>query len=306
MEFGEVLKRAWHIIWNHKVLWLFGILAGCGSAGSGASGNSGGRGGQYSGDMGSGMENFFNSIDPTVLTILIIGFILVMLVLVILAIFLSTIGKIGIIRGTLAVEAGASRLTFGQLFSESTPYFWRVFGLNLLVGLLGALLGGGIAAFTVLGTIATLGIGLICLIPILCLLVPFFIGLALVTEQASIAIVTENVGIMDGLRHGWNVITANLGPIILMGLILGLGVGGVVGSLLFAPFLAIFAPIVLGLIATSGELVTGTLVVSGLLALVYLPIFLALNGALTSYVQTAWTLTYLRLTRPGRSLTEAL
>jgi hypothetical protein len=29
-NFGEVLTRAWQIIWKHKVLWVFGILASCG------------------------------------------------------------------------------------------------------------------------------------------------------------------------------------------------------------------------------------------------------------------------------------
>jgi len=27
MDYGNVLSRAWQIIWKHKVLWIFGILA---------------------------------------------------------------------------------------------------------------------------------------------------------------------------------------------------------------------------------------------------------------------------------------
>ena len=34
MDYGEVLSRAWRIIWKHKVLWIFGIMAGC-TSGSG-------------------------------------------------------------------------------------------------------------------------------------------------------------------------------------------------------------------------------------------------------------------------------
>jgi hypothetical protein len=37
MDIGSVLSRAWQTIWRHKVLWIFGILAGC----SGAGGNAG-------------------------------------------------------------------------------------------------------------------------------------------------------------------------------------------------------------------------------------------------------------------------
>ena len=34
-NFGEVLTRAWQIIWKHKVLWIFGILASCARGGGG-------------------------------------------------------------------------------------------------------------------------------------------------------------------------------------------------------------------------------------------------------------------------------
>ena len=27
MDFGKILSRAWHIIWNNKIIWLFGIFA---------------------------------------------------------------------------------------------------------------------------------------------------------------------------------------------------------------------------------------------------------------------------------------
>ena len=42
-NFGEVLTRAWQITWKYKVLWIFGILAGCtnGGGGGGGGGNSG-------------------------------------------------------------------------------------------------------------------------------------------------------------------------------------------------------------------------------------------------------------------------
>jgi hypothetical protein len=57
-------------------------------------------------------------------------FILLILVFVVLALFLGTIGRVGLIRGTYQAEQGAARLVFGELFSESMPYFWRVFGLS--------------------------------------------------------------------------------------------------------------------------------------------------------------------------------
>ena len=26
IDFGKILKRAWHVLWNYKILWIFGIL----------------------------------------------------------------------------------------------------------------------------------------------------------------------------------------------------------------------------------------------------------------------------------------
>ena len=42
-NFGEVLTRAWQIIWKHKVLWIFGILASCGRGSGGGNGGGGRR-----------------------------------------------------------------------------------------------------------------------------------------------------------------------------------------------------------------------------------------------------------------------
>lgn len=44
MDFTKILKRAWHIVWNYRILWVFGfILAVTTSGGSGGGGNNGSR-----------------------------------------------------------------------------------------------------------------------------------------------------------------------------------------------------------------------------------------------------------------------
>jgi hypothetical protein len=46
-----------------------------------------------------------------------------------------------------------------------------------------------------------------------------------------------------------------------------------------------------------GESAFGSgLLVAGLCFVMYLPVWIVLNGILTSYIESAWTLTYLRLT----------
>ena len=34
IDIGKILKRAWHILWNYKVLWIFGVLLALTAGGS--------------------------------------------------------------------------------------------------------------------------------------------------------------------------------------------------------------------------------------------------------------------------------
>ena len=43
-NFGEILTRAWQIIWKHKILWIFGILASCGRSSGNFNSSRGSRG----------------------------------------------------------------------------------------------------------------------------------------------------------------------------------------------------------------------------------------------------------------------
>jgi len=293
MDDGEVLSKAWRIIWKFKVLWIFGILAGC-SAGSGTPSNSV----QYqfnNGDMPYRFQQFYNNIPDWQIALGIALIVGLFLILFILAIVLSTVGRIGIVRGTLEADAGATRLTFGELFNGSFPYFWRVFGLNLLFGLLIFLAVFLLVGFGILAAIVTLGIGLICLIPLICLLAPLGWFVSVIIEQANAALVVDDLGVFDAVRRGWQVVRDNLGETILMGLILIIG-GGIVGFLFALPFGIFAIPLIASLATgTSSSLAWGA-GISILCVVLYLPVLLVLSGILRAYIGSSWTLTYLRLT----------
>src|SRR5512146_466451 len=124
-NFGEVLSSAWQIIWKHKVLWIFGIFAGCSRGGSNFNSNSRLQGNGNFGNFNvpPQFQQFFQTISENMTAFIVIA-ITLFCVIWIVTIFLSTIGKIGLIRGTGQVEGGVEQLVFGQLFSESMPYFW--------------------------------------------------------------------------------------------------------------------------------------------------------------------------------------
>jgi hypothetical protein len=297
MDIGGVLSRAWQIVWRHKVLWIFGILASCGgNANGGASSNYSVSDRQ---ELPPQVQPFFDrfvNIPDWQIALLVGIVILVVLLLIVLAIFLGTIGRIGLIRGTQQVEQGADRLAFGDLFRDSLPFFWRVFGLNLLFGIAAFILFLILLVPFIFFAVVTFALGALCIIPIICILVPLAWLAQVVITQASIAMVVEDVGIQAGLRRGWDVFRTNIGTFIVMALILLLGVGLIGGSIIALPLVLLVVPAFIGVAAGTEQALRGAVLTAVLCFLAYLPVLLVLGGILRAYIESAWTLTYMRLT----------
>jgi hypothetical protein len=296
MDFGYVLKRAWEIIWKFKVLWIFGILASCGQASRLSGGNSGYRFSSQDSNVTSQIERFFAQLNPAIITLLIVLAIIVVLALIVITVLLGTVGRVGLIRGTVKAEQGAERLTFGELWREGLVYFWRVFGLNLLIGVIIFLAVVVLSIIGVVLTIGTLGIFALCLLPLICLIVPVMWAVSVIVEQANVALVVENLSITEAIKRGWQVVLDNIGNMIVMSLILILGVSLIGGAIIGLPFLIVVAPAAAGWVSGTSEAIRNGLIASGLLFIVYLPVLLLLSGILRAYTSSAWTLTYLRLT----------
>jgi len=299
MDYGYVLSRAWKIIWEHKVLWIFGILVGLGNSGGSGGSAANGNVTWTTDQVPPWLENFAFNFSDTQGILLLCGAILFGLLLVALIIFLATIGKIGIIRGVSEVELGAqvSRLRFGELFRLSTPYFWRVFGMYFLVVL------AFIVAIIVLAVPLVLSIVgifcLICLVPLAAFLI------FAVLELAANAIVIENLGAIEGLKRSWMLVRTKFGPVFVMWLILFV-IGLLGGFILALPFFMLAVPWIVGSAVSGRDALQygwGLWLVCGCL---YLPFLLVLSGILQSYIGSAWTLTFLRLIGKEKSETAPL
>lgn len=298
-KFGEVLTRAWQIIWQHKALWIFGIMASCARSNGGSGNGGGGNSGGYqtgSGDvpfsedqLERGITQFGQFLTENIW--IIIAFAVFIILLSIIFYFLGMMGRVGLIQGTYKVENGAATLAFGEIWSESLPYFWRVFGLNFLIGLAIFVI---FVPFIFLG-IVTAGIGFLCILPLICILIPLGLILNVVIDQAQAAIVIENLGMWDGFKRGWEIVKSNIGVMIVMGLILIFG-GAVLSVLIALPIVLAVLPLIIGA-STLQESLTPVYIALACFVL-YLPVLIFLNGVLTAYIQSAWTLTYLRLTKP--------
>jgi len=328
IDMGEILVKAWKITWKFKVLWIFGILAGC------ASNRSGFNTSFNNGSNSRWLQNLNNDNLPEPLRRfqgmnpedairaflgqywgIIAGVILLLCVLWFFFYFIGVMGKTGLINGAKKADAGAERLGFGELWNESLPYFWRMFGLSLLVGLpffiiavillvvFFAAVFGVIVSGTADGNAAVsrLLVALGIFIPAVCCLSIVSIIVNMIVEQAKNAMVVEDTGVLESLRRGWDVFKRNFLTIILISIILGV-LGMVVGFIILIPMLLALAPSLgsIALLAAGSSQATALvpLAITGICCLAYLPVLLFVGGIEQTYIQSALTLTYLRLTAP--------
>lgn len=313
MDYGEILSRAWKIVWKFKILWLFGLLASCGSSvGSGGGANTNVNTGST---PGNSFEQFFNQLPPQLqslahtlqqsyqdgsLWIYILFGVLALICLSVLfslvAMAINSVGRIGIINGTALADEGATKLTFSHLWDGMKPYFKRVFIFSFLLSIAMILIGFIMILPIILLAIITLGCGLILIIPVL------FVLSWLVSvwqDQTIVAIVTEDLQIRDAASRAFELIKANFWRYLGMSAILYIG-GFIVGLLITLPFILAILPGMASLIYGISESSTAFIGAGAVMMLCFcallIPISMAISGLTYAFIGASWTLTFRRLT----------
>jgi len=315
MDIGEILSKAWKVIWKHKILWLFGVLAGCSVTG-GYHGGGGGGGSSAAGSGGSGFINTQNGyssgppilapsaqrafgdffrwlgdIQPWVWIAIAVGVLALIVLISVVTILLGNLGLTGVIKGAGMADHAAEDekpISFKAIFKAIKPYYWKVLLLTIGFNIAGLIVGVILAIPIVLFTVCTCFLGLLVLIPI-----GWFVNT--LVYFSTIAIIEEDQKLFDAIGRGWNLMTKHLGKVTLMFLILGV-LQIVFGLVIFVPIIFIPIPLLVNLLTTGfAQFPTIGLTLSGILMLVIIPIMIFLGGVLQAYVLTSWTLTYHRL-----------
>ena len=301
LDYGNLLSRAWQITWKHKVLWIFGILAGLGNGGGPPGDGGNNDGGRPSSGFEFGYPQFdqwINQIDQAALVAIVLGLICLALLIAVALIALQVIGRGGLIGGVLKADADQA-VTFGETWQVGVSKFWTLFLIGLIPGLVSLLLAIIVIAPGVILSVLTLGLGFLCLIPLVCLLAIGGVILNIIAYFAQIAAVAENLGVLDALRRAWAVITANVGNIVVLGLIV-IAVGFFAGLIIALPILLTIVPAVIAVVGFAGESQVvgyGGLAFALACCALYFPILLVLSGILQTWVTATWTLAYKRLTQ---------
>jgi hypothetical protein len=306
MDYGWVLKRAWETTWKFKGLWVLGILASCASGGGGGGhgGSSSGTGYRYSGESDPRFLQFqrwIQSIPEETWIVIAIVAGIVILLLAAVALILGILGQAGLIAGFNQVETNGT-VTLGEAWRIGKANFWRLLGARAIFWAAGIVLGFIIAAVTITTVLGTLGVGLLCLLPLLCLLIPIGALVGVYVMLTQVALVTEGLGVKEAFARSWEVLKANLGPIIVIGLIVVFG-SAVITLVLAFPLIAAVLPAAAGLAFGTDQSTTTGLVTAALCLVIYLPLLIVANGILQTYVTGVWTLSWRQWTGREKGVT---
>jgi hypothetical protein len=290
-DLGEVLTRTWKIGWNHKVLWLWQLLPGI--FGALVLPISLVVNPAFMMMLGKDPEPYMNS--PWMP----LAFLGVGLLFGIPSAFLGVLVQLTTTYGAMKVERGADKLAFMELFHESKPYYWRVFGLYFIFFIAWMVVIIGFQLIFFAGFMLTAGLGAFCFMPFFLLLIPVvMIGFS-VLELAQSAIVVDDMSTTSALSRGWELFRTNwLGVIILLVVIyFAMYILSMVASLPMM-FLTMMIMPMTGFESQSAPSTTMVILLIAFISVAFVVVF-AVQGILMTFFQTAWTVLYRRINGAG-------
>jgi hypothetical protein len=280
-DFGEVLTRARQITWRYKSFWFIGIVISLVSFVF-ASIN-------LAHNPALSSLAVPSAVNTQLAPIMLSNVSIILLTILSVPLFVIAISIPSL--GTVQLEQGSESVSFGQLIRSLLPYFWRILVIVLLVWVgmfLGVLI--LIAGVILLGFL-TLGIGLLCALPLFILLLLGVILVYALMEQGVSAVLIDNLGVFSALQRGWELIKNNPRVMILTSLI----------SYMVAIVAIMIISIVMMIpVGGSGPNVQLFQTLSPniiLWMLAFLFLYAVFQGMLLTFLQSVWTLIYLRLTR---------
>jgi hypothetical protein len=282
IDIKKILKRSWHILWNYRILWVFGfLLAITGASGGGNSGSSyqagnrttnngnngltpnfqpGSFGGQLTDWFNQNVSPVFSHPEQYISTFIWIGVAILLFILVMIAVtsLIRYPSETAVIRMVDEYEQTGTKVGFrkGWKLGWNRRAF-RIWVIDLVVGLpvfllIALLTGLGVAGYLTFarGSNDALGIGVMiaaigCAFLFIFAFIILMVVLGLLRQFFVRAAALEGVGIGESFRLGWVMVRKNWKSAGLMWLVMiGIGIAyGIIGIVLF--FLLIPAYILL-------------------------------------------------------------
>ena len=268
----KILKRAWHILWSYRALWIFGLILALAGAGSFGGNNSGYQFGGNEQQYNQGVHpedlprSFREGIDElrklfnegsqaagitlqelSALLWIAVAFILIILIVSILMAIARYVSETAVIRMVDEYEGTGSKMTVGRGFRIGwSRASWRLFLINLIVSLPAILLVALLIISAVIIYMTIVGgkeafaiVSVVTMIGVVFLaifaVVILSIVLRLLRQFFWRVCVLEGAGVGESLRRGFLMVRDNWKNVGLMWLVmLGLGIAWAVASFILA------------------------------------------------------------------------
>jgi hypothetical protein len=291
----KILRRAWHILWNYRALWVFGLILALVAGGTSSGGNNGmqwqedsqnnqmpsyGSFQEFLNDLNQQIEKLFTQGIPeldisgealTTFLWVVGAFVLFMLLVSIVMTIAYYVSETAIIRMVDEYEHSGDKITLREGFRLGwSRTSWRLFLINLIVHLPGIIfflillitgvtiflsVVNGNMTFTPVSIAATVGLVILGVVAVVILSVVLY----LVRPFFWRVSVFENLGVSESLRRGFAMVRENWKNVGLMWLVMiGLGIAWIVVSLI-AIIITIPVVIVTSIIAAIVVAVPGLL-----------------------------------------------
>ncbi|HLO32106.1 MAG TPA: hypothetical protein VK249_23345 [Anaerolineales bacterium] len=265
----KILQRAWYILWNYRILWVFGLIL---ALAAGSSYNGGGNNGVQYNENGNShpappqnMQQFFNDLTREIQKLFregipqfhisgqaltaflwVLGiFIVTMIILGIAVAIARYVSETAVIRMVDEYENSGTKMTLRQgvrLGWSRTA--WRLFLINLIVNLPAILfflilLIAGVTIFlaVVKGNLTFTAVSIVTLIGLVFLGIFVVIVLSIILGLLRYffwrVCALEDAGVGESLRRGFAMVRENWKSVGLMWLVMiGLGIAWIVVSLI--------------------------------------------------------------------------
>jgi len=285
-DFSEILTRALKITWKHKVFWLFSAMPTMVS---------------FLFVPFMFLPIFFSETDPyrepffvdqPVYVLLFIGF---SLFISALSVVLYGISSSAVTLGVLQVDGGTEKMEVGKLFEDSKPYWWRVLGVLLLIGIgISFIFMVVFGCMTMIGAV-TVGLGFICMMPFFLVIYPIMMVLYGFIEISQAAVVVDDIGVTDAIRRGWELVKVNFWRILLISFIVYMGIS-ILSSIVVLPFMTpfFFFPFLMEGGQFEPNLRTIMLFMGGF-SLILILVMAVIQGVTITFLKSTYTIVYLSL-----------
>jgi hypothetical protein len=237
-------------------------------------------------------------ISDTLFVILVLVFLMTFLVSTIVNYAVRSVSISAATLGVVRAERGEGSTKFMDLLRDGLPYFWRILGVMLVVNLTLGLVITILNLLAFLLIVVTIGMASICLQPLMLLLMPFMFLVVGALEAAQVAVIAEDMNVMDAIRHALQVVRAHVWKYVIITLIVYFG-SSILSSFIITPLMlpVFIVPFLIGL----GQEMSmqSVALISVLFFCIFFPVMMLVSSVIGVFMKASLDLTYLRLTSPA-------